>query len=281
MLLTGYCPSASVVSAVGKIARDLKYNSTMKPGSFFWILDPVMGDNGKLYVAEDVVPVYRELIGHADLIVPNAFELETLSGHKVDSLSTLKAAIEALHREHRTPHVVVTSVKLGDADDAQTLSVVGSTRTSENKCRTFKIDVPAFDVFFSGTGDFFASLMTVRLREAAVEAGVAGNLSWISQDEVEAQDLPLAKACEKVLSSMHAVLEKTMETRKKALENVQPRQEGQRPGVELGEKQMHLMLTKAAEVRVPRYVQDLLHPKETFKAEALQSGILPQLRADP
>lgn len=281
MLLTGYCPSASVVSAVGKIARDLKYNATMKPGSFFWILDPVMGDNGKLYVAEDVVPVYRELIGHADLIVPNAFELETLSGHKVDSLSTLKAAIEALHREHRTPHVVVTSVNLGGQEQTPTLSVVGSTRTSENKCRTFKIDVPAFDVFFSGTGDLFASLMTVRFRDAAIEAGVASSQSWISPDDVESQDLPLARACEKVLSSMHAVLEKTMETRKKALESLQPRQEGDRPGVELGEKQMHLALTKAAEVRVPRYVQDLLHPKDTFKAEAMESGIFPQLRENP
>lgn len=36
-----------------------------------------MGDIGKgLYVAEDVVPIYRGMLGSADIITPNAFELE-------------------------------------------------------------------------------------------------------------------------------------------------------------------------------------------------------------
>lgn len=76
MMLTGYLPGASAVEAVGAIARDLKYKHTMHPGSFFWVLDPVMGDNGKLYVAEDVVPAYKNLIKDADLILPNQFEAE-------------------------------------------------------------------------------------------------------------------------------------------------------------------------------------------------------------
>ena len=76
MLLSGYLPGAASVEALGGIARDLKFKARMKPGSFFWILDPVMGDNGKLYVAEDVVPAYRNLIKDADLILPNQFEAE-------------------------------------------------------------------------------------------------------------------------------------------------------------------------------------------------------------
>jgi pyridoxine kinase len=76
MMLSGYLPGAASVEAVGAIARDLKYRHTMKPGSFFWVLDPVMGDNGKLYVAEDVVPAYKNLIKDADLILPNQFEAE-------------------------------------------------------------------------------------------------------------------------------------------------------------------------------------------------------------
>jgi pyridoxine kinase len=76
MLLSGYLPGAASVEAAGKIARNLKYKATMKPGSFFWVLDPVMGDNGRLYVAEDVVPAYKNLINDADLILPNQFEAE-------------------------------------------------------------------------------------------------------------------------------------------------------------------------------------------------------------
>ena len=76
MMLSGYIPGAAAVEAVGRIAEDLKRRSKANPGSFFWILDPVMGDNGRLYVAGDVVPAYKKLIHHADLILPNQFEAE-------------------------------------------------------------------------------------------------------------------------------------------------------------------------------------------------------------
>lgn len=76
MMLSGYIPGAAAVEAVGAMARDLKLKATLKPGSFFWVLDPVMGDNGRLYVAEECVPAYKSLIRDADLIVPNQFEAE-------------------------------------------------------------------------------------------------------------------------------------------------------------------------------------------------------------
>lgn len=40
------------------------------------VMDPVMGDNGQLYVDQDVVPAYKALLPHADLILPNQFEAE-------------------------------------------------------------------------------------------------------------------------------------------------------------------------------------------------------------
>ncbi|KAI7581100.1 hypothetical protein KC346_g18781, partial [Hortaea werneckii] len=47
MMLSGYCPSAAVVEQVGSIGRELRTRASTKPGSFFWVLDPVMGDNGR------------------------------------------------------------------------------------------------------------------------------------------------------------------------------------------------------------------------------------------
>jgi pyridoxal/pyridoxine/pyridoxamine kinase len=35
-----------------------------------------MGDQGRLYVNEDVVPAYKEILHDADLILPNQFEAE-------------------------------------------------------------------------------------------------------------------------------------------------------------------------------------------------------------
>jgi pyridoxine kinase len=42
----------------------------------FLVLDPVMGDNGQLYVQPDVIPVYKELMKFAKAITPNQFEAE-------------------------------------------------------------------------------------------------------------------------------------------------------------------------------------------------------------
>lgn len=42
------------------------------------VLDPVMGDNGKLYIPEDEVPQYKALLREADLILPNQFEAESV-----------------------------------------------------------------------------------------------------------------------------------------------------------------------------------------------------------
>lgn len=76
MMLSGYIPGAEGVLAVGDIAKDLREKNKTRPGNFFWVLDPVMGDNGNLYVAAEVVPAYKSLLSYADLIIPNQFEAE-------------------------------------------------------------------------------------------------------------------------------------------------------------------------------------------------------------
>lgn len=76
MMLSGYIPGAEAIEAVGRIARELRHERTLNPGSFFWVMDPVMGDNGRLYVAEECVEVYKGLCREADLVVPNQSEAE-------------------------------------------------------------------------------------------------------------------------------------------------------------------------------------------------------------
>ena len=103
------------------------------------VLDPVMGDEGRLYVAEDIVPAYRALLPHADLILPNAFEAELLSEMKITGMDSLIAAITKLHKTYQVPHIVVTSLRLSTKTgrrmsntETDSLVVVGST------CRTGK-----------------------------------------------------------------------------------------------------------------------------------------------
>lgn len=269
------------------IARELKFQATTRPGSFFWVLDPVMGDNGRIYVAEDTVPVYKSLLKDADLILPNQFEAELLSGVKIHDLVSMRQAIAQLHRAYQTPHVIITSMRLpSTTDDTSTgsdedlaapakLSIIGSTRTSGLKPRLFRITVPAFPVFFSGTGDMFAALMVARLRQAAHAAGLLNQPSWRSPDDVESTELPLAKAAEKVLSSMHAILKDTAEHYDAAVRKWEDegRNElnggtGEEQAEEL-DTQRHLRFTRAAEVRVVRNAKALLEPPdlEQFKAQ--------------
>ncbi|KAA6415412.1 MAG: pyridoxine kinase [Lasallia pustulata] len=265
IMLSGYAPSAEAVGAIGSIGRDLKLKGINKSGSFFWVLDPVMGDQGRLYVNEDVVPAYKNLLHDTDLILPNQFEAELLSEQKIICLDSLAEAITVLHKRYRIPHIVVTSVRLEES--SRTISVVGSTIRTDSTPRLFKIDVPAIDCFFSGTGDMFAALTVVRLREAVAAAKLGSTRSWISPDDVEATDLPLARATEKVLASIQVVLEKTKTARDEALE----RMSGPLGTLERerdSEKRLHLRKTKAAEVRVVRNVADLKEPKVVFRAEA-------------
>ncbi|KAI8279412.1 putative pyridoxal kinase [Colletotrichum sp. SAR11_57] len=266
MMLSGYIPGAEAVMAVGDIAKELKAKSG--DGSFFWVLDPVMGDNGKLYVAEEVVPAYQSLVEHADLILPNQFEAELLSGVKITDMNSLQSAIHALHSKFRIPHVVITSVNLAAPDHPPShLSVVGSSMDpSTGAPRLFKIVFPAIDAYFSGTGDMFAALMTVRMREAVIAAGsqLQKTRSWLSGPEVDALDLPLARAAEMVLASMHEVLTQTARGMQEAVGAA-----AAEASTEEEKKKLHLLKSKSAELKLVRNLACLRDPVVSFRAKKL------------
>ncbi|KAJ0330428.1 hypothetical protein COL5a_003492 [Colletotrichum fioriniae] len=283
MMLSGYIPGAEAVVAVGDIAKELKRKQAAAgtPGGFFWVLDPVMGDNGKLYVAEEVVPAYQSLVEHADLILPNQFEAELLSGVKITDMQTLQTAIRALHTKYRIPHVVITSVSLASPDHPPShLSVVGSSMSpSTGEPRLFKIVFPAIDAYFSGTGDMFAALMTVRMREAVIAASASASAhregqqqqlkdreSWLSGDEVDALDLPLAKAAEMVLASMHEVLTQTA----RGMQEVVAAAGGDALAeTEEGRTKLHLLKSKSAELKLVRNLASLREPTVELRARRL------------
>ena len=72
----GYLGEISHVDLVIQVKNEL-----LKKGGYF-VLDPVMGDNGKLYPAfnDDYVKAIRRLIKEADIILPNLTEACFLTG---------------------------------------------------------------------------------------------------------------------------------------------------------------------------------------------------------
>lgn len=157
-----------------------------------------------------------------------------------------------------------------------TLTVVGSTTRSDGTPRLFRLDVPALDFYFSGTGDMFAALTVARLREAVFAAGpdLRNTKSWVSSDEVNATDLPLAHATVKVLESMHGVLEKTLEEKNVELAANPPKIN---PGMseEERQKEENLRARKAGEVRLVRNTRFLRDPVARFQAKEWRKEDLP------
>ena len=188
-------------------------------------------------------------------------------------MSSLGRAIDVLHERYGVPHIVITSVSLSHPDHPDSsLSVVGSSMTSDRRSRAFKIVFPSIDCYFSGTGDMFAALMVVRMREAVCATpGLQEKTSWLSDDSVDALDLPLAKAAEKVLATMHEVLTKTAEgieeTVKKAREGVARETNGD--GNKDEQKKTHLLKSKAAELKLVRHVDSLRSPTVEFRARKM------------
>jgi pyridoxine kinase len=232
-----------------------------------------MGDSGAFYVPSSEAPVYRSLLSLCHLLLPNQFELETLANTKITNITSLLDAVGVLHREYKVPHVLVTSTQLeGDKNGSNTskppyLTIIGSTARADGTLRAFVIDAPYFPAYFVGTGDTFAALITARLRNEASRAGVLDVNGWVSQDSVQELDLPLAKAAELVVASMQALLSKTY----KRYEAVKAEEKETGSG-EAYEKEKHLRLMKAVELRIVGNVKDLTNPPdaEQYRARTIQ-----------
>ncbi len=95
LVLTGYFASAAQVLAAARAidavrAAPRSGESVRKP---IVIVDPTMGDTGKgLYVPQDVADaIVSELVSRADIVAPNAWELQRLTG------AESRDPIQALH----------------------------------------------------------------------------------------------------------------------------------------------------------------------------------------
>ncbi|CAH2079682.1 unnamed protein product [Thlaspi arvense] len=82
-LLTGYIGSVSFLNTILEVINKLR---SVNP-NLTYVCDPVMGDEGKLYVPEELVQVYREkVVPLASMLTPNQFEAEKLTGLRIVTL---------------------------------------------------------------------------------------------------------------------------------------------------------------------------------------------------
>ena len=126
--------------------------------------DPVIGDEGHVYVRDGVAEFFRDrAIPLATIVSPNAYELSWLTGQSVTTRAGALAALAAL-RAFGPRVVYATSLKLEDTP-ANALDMIVSTSQGAWRVRT-----PKLPLAVHGAGDLISALFLhewLSSREAA------------------------------------------------------------------------------------------------------------------
>jgi pyridoxine kinase len=166
-VLSGYMGSADIGNAIlSAVARVRAAN----PAALY-CCDPVIGDVGRgVFVRPGIPEFMREkAVPAADIITPNQFELDYLSGMATPTTASLKEAVAAV--QLLGPMVVlVTSVRTGEtpADAIDLVAAAGD--------RFWRVRTPRLEVSVNGAGDAIAALFFVhhaRTRSAEIALGEA------------------------------------------------------------------------------------------------------------
>jgi pyridoxine kinase len=163
--LTGYVGAVEVGLAMQRAVATLR---AANPKALY-CCDPVIGDVGRgVYVREGIAEFMRErAVPAADILTPNHFELDLLSGQASTSLIEARAALHGLHA--RGPKLImVTSLILADTPP-NALDVLLSVGGAMWRVRT-----PRLPIAVSGAGDLLAALFVAHLlRDAAPPQALA------------------------------------------------------------------------------------------------------------
>lgn len=214
-VLSGYQASARALLAVAGAVAEVREGN---PAAVY-VCDPVLGDDGRLYVPPELVDVYRQsIVPLASVLTPNAFEAETLTGVRVDSEAAGGAAMRALLAMGARA-VVVTSTDLAepgapgetmlllaacpweDVEDecapggifhGAARAPAGAPPSARGASAAFAVPMPRLPARFTGTGDLMAALLL-----AAADAHPAN----------------FVRACEVAVASLRAVCAATLARR--------------------------------------------------------------------
>ncbi len=178
-LLTGYVGDAALADVVLDTARRVRAANSRA----IWCCDPVLGDvDTGIYVKPGIDTFFRErAIPACDLVTPNHFELEHLTGRTVSTMDEALAAARSLLGGPRL--ALITSLRRADAPSDQVEMVAVSREEA------WRVSTPliGFDVAPNGTGDAVAAMFAAH---------------WLESGDV-------AAALGKAASSIFAVLETT------------------------------------------------------------------------
>ena len=154
------------VASETQIRRIFRFLDTFYRESTFLLVDPVMGDEGRVYklFTPELLRRMKELALRADVVTPNLTELCLLTGADYGELGRMKgekeiteAAGELAEKlmESGPDTIVVTGIRFEDAQSGERM--IGNLAVDQSGRRLSAF--PYIGGSFSGTGDLFASII--------------------------------------------------------------------------------------------------------------------------
>ncbi len=188
-VLSGYLGNADTGAVILDAVNDIRHAN---PG-LRYLCDPVMGDVGRGLFVNPAIPDFLrdQAIPFANIITPNQFEFELLTGSRLTSVA--EAVAVARQMRGRGPDtIIITSLATPDipADQLGTLAVNGQ--------GAWLVSTPKLDLhpLPNGMGDVFAATLLGRLMDGktlpeALELATATLYSLVKATAQGSRDLPL------------------------------------------------------------------------------------------
>lgn len=170
-LLCGYLGAPEVGQVILDSAALVKERN---PQSIF-CADPVMGDVGRGFYARPGIPDFwrDHVVPRADIMTPNLFELEFLTGRTTSTLAEVVEAAAELRS--RGPEIVVVTSVVGEgmADDVVRMLAVGPDDA-------WIVETPLLDRTFTGSGDLTTAMFLAHwLRDKDLGSALSATASIV------------------------------------------------------------------------------------------------------
>jgi pyridoxine kinase len=165
-VLSGYMGDAAIGEAILEAAVKVK---AANPNARY-CCDPVIGDVGRGVFVRPGIPEFMRdrALKVADVVTPNQFELDFISGRETRTLAAALEAVEIVHRVGPKT-VLVTSLHVDDTPK-DSIDLVASGGDGKFRLRT-----PLLDISVNGAGDAIAALFFFHLLKTGSSADALSN----------------------------------------------------------------------------------------------------------
>jgi pyridoxine kinase len=170
-VLSGYMGGADIGAAIlDAVAAVKRANPSAR-----YACDPVIGDAGRGVFVRDGIPEFMKenAVPAADIVTPNQFELDYLSGRESKTLADVLAAVMIVHGLGPRA-ILVTSLRTEDTPEG-TIDLLAS-----DEAGRFRLRTPKLPLAVNGAGDSIAALFFAHyLRSGKIDQALSRAASAI------------------------------------------------------------------------------------------------------